>query len=160
MSWLAMTPGKRLPMPLTRTASPDCTSVVKMSPPDGFVRRRRTSPEPRYRAAPGSVVKPGRSALGDGRDLDLAALDLLGVAVDLTGDVVDEATRLGVADAVDLEVVGLVAGRELVVRDLLDHVEDRDVDALEHRGEDVLLLVRVSGEVLVGVDADRPEAVA
>src|SRR3954453_2449292 len=122
---------------------------------------------PRQRDGPGSTLLPdpsrraggtverccfrNRRSSRSGRDLDLAALDLGGVVVDLALHVLEEVTRRGVAHAVVLQVVGDVARLRGAVVDRLDEVVRRDVDPLEGRGQDVLLLVRGLGEVLVGV---------
>src|SRR5690349_748614 len=97
----------------------------------------------------------GRSA--SGRHLDLAVDDLLAVLVDLTLDVVDEATAGGQADAVGGQVVDdVLAAVDLLVDEAVDVGLDGVVDALEHRGHDHGLEGRiVDGVVLVGVDTDR-----
>src|SRR5690242_4389962 len=118
---------------------------------DGTLPRPRPSPWP-------SVAGCLRVDLGRSegvRDLDLAGHDLLLVGVDLVLDVVDLTAAGGVADTVTLEVVDVEAGLHRTVLVGLGEVEDRDVDALERRGQDVRLLVLGGGEVLVGVDTDR-----
>src|SRR6478735_1850127 len=150
-----MTPGKRLPIPVTRTASVVDGACAKdvIVPPQ--------SSEPGTKRIVWSRTRNGwcvsiRVSVGRSRGhLDLAALDLLGGSVDLVLDVVHETTGGGVADAVGLQVVGDVARGRLAVVVRLDVVVHRGVDALEHRGEDERLLALRRSEVLVGVDADR-----
>src|SRR3954469_3860588 len=88
MSRLATTPGNRLVMPRSSTANG--SSLVLIAPlysiPDvngGRGRSKKLRPQP-------PAEQPETS--GSGGHLDLAADDLLLVAVDLTLDVVDEAT--------------------------------------------------------------------
>ena len=71
-----------------------------------------------------------------------------------------EATAGGVADAVALEVVDLTAGRRLAVVERADVVEDRDVDRLSIEVRMCGCCSSGAGEVLVGVDADGPLALA
>src|SRR5262245_32171286 len=153
-----MTPGNRLPIPVTRTAS----VVVGAGATDVIVPPQSSEPGTKLSSGPG--LAPGGAAVrqapvgGSRGPLDLAALDLLRGRVDLVLDVVDEPTGSGVADAVAGQVVGHVAGRGLAVTDRLDVLEHGGVDALEHRGQDELLLALRRGLVLVGVDTDRPVA--
>src|SRR3954452_1519630 len=112
--------------------------------------------------AAGPVSRTRTAATGSrrGRNLDRAALDLLRELVDLRLVGLDRRVRGGVADATVLQVVRQVAGTRVAVVDRLDPVVARDVDPLEGGRQDVLLLVGGGGEVLVGVDPDRPLAVA
>src|SRR5205085_1965956 len=112
-SRFATTPGNRLVMPRTvtprgrsRWSFPVRTDVVMTLLLGG----------------PSVRVSAARCGSGGGRHLDLARLDVRGVSVELVGDVVDEPTGGGVADPVDLQVVGLVAGQRLAVGHRLDHV--------------------------------------
>ena len=75
-------------------------------------------------------------------------------------DVVDVATRGGVANAVigEVERVEAAFGRATV--DSIRHLDHGGVDALEHRGEAMGLLFGGVDEVLVGVHTDGPLAVA
>ena len=172
-SWFAMTPGNRLPIPRTWTASgrlpglqpsalialprtTGCTGAAGTGVTPTERTRGHATACPRARSCSTSTLDQG--AVGN---LDLAALDLVGVAVDVGDGVLARGSHpSGVADAVRLEVVDLVADQRLAVRDRLDHVEGGRVDALQHRGQDVRLSVRGGREVLVGVDTDRPHAVA
>src|SRR4051795_2185908 len=111
--------------------------------------------------AAGPVSRTRTAATGSrrGRDLDRAVLDLARELVDLRLVGLDRRVRGGVADATVLQVVGQVARARAAVVDRLQPVVARDVAPLEGRGQDVLLLVGGGGEVLVGVDTDRPLAV-
>src|SRR3954453_11162292 len=111
--------------------------------------------------AAGPVSRTRTAATGSrrGRDLDRAVLDLARELVDLRLVGLDRRVRGGVADATVLQVVGQVARARAAVIDRLEPVVARDVDPLEGRGQDVLLLLGGGREVLVGVDTDRPLAV-
>src|SRR4051794_7676569 len=105
----------------------------------------------RYRVPVRARGSAGSEGVGN---LDLAGDDLLLVGVDLVLDVVELPTAGRVADTVALEVVDVEARLGGAVLVGLGEVVDRDVDALERRGQDVLLLLLGSRQVLVGVHAD------
>src|SRR5690349_16411995 len=109
-------------------------------------RREAHGPGQTLPRCPGRVRHRGRS--GGRGDLDLAADDLLLVVLDLRLDVVDVATGRRVVDAPGLEVVDVVAGEVLALAGRLEEVEDRDVDLLDHRGEDDRADVRRGGQGL------------
>src|SRR6478736_7165667 len=69
------------------------------------------------------------------RNGDLTADDLVLERIELIGDVIDETTRGGVADAVDRQVEDLRAGSELALAERVDGVVRGDVDPLQHRRE-------------------------
>src|SRR4051812_28439312 len=183
-SWFATTPGNRLPIPTSFTSGAATSfSAACAAAATWYLRSRRTGGPVDHRSTtcvrPGSRLLPGRrpSCVGGaaglvtstkaaapgsrrGRNLDRAALDLLRELVDLRLVGLDRRVRGGVADATVLQVVRQVAGTRVAVVDRLDPVVARDVDPLEGGRQDVLLLVGGGGEVLVGVDPDRPLAVA
>src|SRR4051794_6839617 len=147
-----------------------CCGGMIPQPPSGRARGARPGPR---RRVPGPAPPDPPSGVPGGaggvpapagsrrvRHRDLAADDLLLVLVDLTLDVVDEATGGGQADAVALQVVGDVgAALDAAVDEVADVGLDGVVDPLEHRGHDHRLQGGVpDGVVLVGVDADRPLA--
>ena len=142
-SRLATTPGNRLPMPcehhdgLGHAVSSCCGSGRRGPDP----ARAGSGPVGCYGVV-GTVISPD-----DDLGLELVELGL---------DVVDRAARGRVADALGLEVEGGGRRDVLALVELLQGLEHRDVDALEHRGEDDRLQGRVADRlVLVGVDADR-----
>ena len=91
-------------------------------------------------------------------DLDLAVDDLLLELVELSDDVLGQqvaVVALGVVDALLGHAEDLEPGSKLVQPRLRDHVVDGGVDPLQHRGQDVRLLLGARRQVLVRVDADR-----
>src|SRR3954468_13675019 len=186
MSLLATTPGKRLVIPRSSTAS-GVDSVNGISSGAGVghglqsrtgglpAAGRRTTTSSRRgdgthgKRRAGGVYHPRarrcpvllRTSASRGRgDLDLAVDDLLLEVVELGLDVVDEPTRGGQAHAAGREVVDDVgAALDLAVGVVLHEGLDGVVDPLEHRRHDHGLQGRVTdGLVLVGVDADRAGA--
>src|SRR4051812_20691474 len=110
-SWLATTPGKRLPIPVRTTSGASTswsgsvgagaakeTSGGRRGPVMRPAREQAT-PGPdddgagatgAHRAAARTLRAPVTRGSRSGRDLDLAALDLVGVALDLVVDVLEE----------------------------------------------------------------------
>src|SRR5665647_3583557 len=177
-SLLATTPGKRLVMPCSSTAGATidpasatlwAESVMAHTPRTGPATLRAMIDEPgaedteareaRYRASPGPCVIPcntqSKRHLRPGRNHDLAVDDLLLEGAELGLDVVHLAAGQAVADATGLQVIDLVARSELALGHGLDEVERRDVNLLDHRGDDDALDVGRRGQRLVGVDTDR-----
>src|SRR4051812_14002561 len=181
MSLFATTPGKRLVIPRSSTASGVDSSILSPrgrcggdgrggGPPGRARRRPRPTPRPYTRKTTGpgpvppwtrrrpSVLRncfPPSGARG-GRGLDLAADDLLLEGVELVGDVVDLPPGGGQADALGLEVGDpVLAAGHVALGEVGDELLDRVVDPLEDRGHDHRLQRRITdGLVLVGVHAD------
>src|SRR5690606_12233758 len=160
-SELATTPGKRLVIPRSSTAF-GCSAT---RPRLARVMRgcwcwnrnglgATVAPSPLL-TRHGERRLSGEALRGVGH-LDLALDDLALEVVELIGDVVDEATRGRVADAVDREIEDLDTAGGVAVDEGLDRTEDGDVDLLQHGGEDAGVLRLADGEVLVGVDTDGP----
>src|SRR3954467_3164898 len=179
MSLLATTPGNRLVMPRSSTAAGGLDALMAHSPGGKGLRRggqasatlarqlRATRVELTHcYGSTGGLSRPPRRARvpagtvrSAGLDLDGAVDDLLLRLVQLGLDVVDEATAGGEADTALGEGVDLVAGQRLAVVDGLDEVVDADVDVLDHRGQDrVLVLGQARDVVLARVHADGPGA--
>ena len=158
-----------LPAPFSPSSA--CTSPSPQVEVDRVVGDERAEPlrDPAElerqigaRARGTRIVQAGRpprllSFIGLVGILTLPAFICLMSAFDLDPDVV----RYGAVDALDAGALlvdaeqEIVAAAELVVHDLADDVDDRDVDALGRRGEQLL---GADLQRLVGVDADPPVA--
>src|SRR5215213_6874053 len=115
----------------------------------------------RWRASagppPGTSVASVVTLRRLGRDLDLAADDLLLQLVQGGRDVAQQllvVLVLGVVDAALLDAQAPAAAFQGAGHIGVDGLLDGVVDPLEHRGEDPLLLGRIGGQALIGVDPD------
>src|SRR5699024_4163162 len=145
-SRLATTPGNRLVMPRSSTADGSLTRLPRSlgSAPSGAQgeperARDRCGSRARSRSMEGARG-PLMVRLRSRRNLELAVGDLLGEGIEVGDDVVvQEVARRRVPDALGLEVEVLDTADVLAVDECLDGLEDRVVDPLHHRGEDVLV---------------------